>query len=124
MTGPPGFDIDVDDLVDALISIIDQQDFDDESFDLGGPDALSIEEFLKKFHRLYFEQEPRIVHLPYEPLRRVVACAETYLPSTLPLSAGQLSVFVQDGTITSNRLYEKQRTYMKDLDTVLRMLVQ
>jgi nucleoside-diphosphate-sugar epimerase len=116
--------IDVDDLVDAMISIIDEQDFDNEIFDLGGPDTVSIEEFLKKVHRVYFEEEPNIMHLPYEPLRRVVAYAEAYLPSMLPLNAGQLSVFVQDGTVTSNRLYEKQRPYMKDLDSVLRSLVQ
>lgn len=116
--------IDVADLVDAMISIIDEQDFRNESFDLGGPDVLTIEEFLKKVHRLNNGDEATIVHLPYGPLRRLVACAETLVPSILPLNAGQLSVFVQDGTITSNRLYEKQRPYMKDLDTMLRDLVQ
>ena len=116
--------IDVDDLVDAMIAIIEERDFHNESFDLGGPDVLTIEEFLKKVHRLYCRNEPRVVHLPYEPLKRMVACAETLLSSMLPLNAGQLSVFVQDGTITSNRLYEKQRPYMKDIDTVLRVLVQ
>jgi NADH dehydrogenase len=115
--------IDVDDLVDAMISIIDDQDFHDESFDLGGPQALSIEEFLKKVHRLYCQNEPRVVHLPYGILRRIVACGETLLPS-MPLNAGQLSVFVQDGTIAPNRLYEKRRPYMKDIDTVLRALIQ
>jgi NADH dehydrogenase len=116
--------IDVDDLVDAMISIIEEQDFHDESFDLGGPDLLSIEDFLKKVHRLYSEAEPRVVHLPYGLVKRIVAYTETLLPSMLPLNAGQLSVFVQDGTVTANRLYEKQRPYMKDLDTVLQFLVQ
>src|SRR5262249_41416469 len=84
--------IDVDDLVDSMISIIDEQDFHDESFDLGGPEALSVEDFLKKVHRLYCENEPRVVHLPYELLRRMVAYGETLLPSMVPWNAGQLSV--------------------------------
>ena len=33
---------------DAMIAIIDGQEFHNESFDLGGPDVLTIEEFLKK----------------------------------------------------------------------------
>src|SRR5262245_58753746 len=114
--------IDVDDLIDAMMTIIEEQDFHDESFDLGGPDVLSVEDFLKKVHRLYCENEPRVVHLPYELLRRMVAYGETLLPSMLPLNAGQLSVFVHDGTITSNRLYEKQRPSMKDIDTLVKLL--
>jgi NADH dehydrogenase len=116
--------IDVDDLIEAMISIIDEQDFHNESFGLGGPDVLSIEDFLKKVHRLYCENEPSVVHLPYELSKRMVAYGETLLPSMLPLNAGQLSALVQDGTIAPNRLYEKQRPYMKDIDTVLRALVQ
>ena len=99
--------IDVDDLVDAMIAVIEEQEFHNESFDLGGPDILTIEEFLKKIHRLYFHDEPRVVHLPYQPVKRLLSYADTYVSSMLPLNAGQLSVFVQDGTITSNRLYAK-----------------
>lgn len=114
----------VDDLVDAMISLLDEADFRNERFDLGGPDVLTIEEFLKKVHRLNNRDEARIVHLPYGPLRRLVACAEALAPSLLPLNAGQLSVFVEDGTIASNRLYEKRRPSMKALDRVLRELTQ
>jgi len=114
--------IDVDDLAEALIALIEQEEFPNESFDLGGPNVLTIEEFLKKIHRLYHYDEARIVHLPYGPLKWLVARAEALVPSLLPVNAGQLSVFVQDGTITTNRLYEAQRPHMKDLDTILRTL--
>lgn len=116
--------IDVDDLVDAMIAVIEEQEFHNETFDLGGPNVLTIEEFLKKVHRLYCHNEPRVVHLPYQPMKRLLSCAETYVSSMLPLNAGQLSVFIQDGTIATNRLYAKQRPRMKDIDTVLRLLVQ
>jgi NADH dehydrogenase len=116
--------IDVDDLVDALIAIIEKEDFHNESFELGGPDVLTIEELLKKIHRLYRHDEPKVIHLPYQPVRRLLSWAETYLSSMLPINAGQLSVFVQDGTIAANRLYDKRRPYMKNIDTALRLLVQ
>jgi NADH dehydrogenase len=116
--------IDVDDLVEAMITVIDEQEFHNESFDLGGPDVVTIEGFLKRIHRLYASADPRIVHLPYSTTKRLLAFAENYVSSMLPLNAGQLSVFVQDGTIEVNRLYERQRPRMKSIDTVLRLLVQ
>ncbi len=114
--------IDVDDLVDAMISIIEEREFHDESFELGGPETLSIEEFLKRVHRLYDGDEPRVIHLSYKALRWLVGGADRYLPQLMPLNAGQLSVFVEDGTIVTNRIFEKQRSHMKDLDTVLKTL--
>lgn len=116
--------IDIDDLVDAMIAIIHEHEFRDETFELGGPDILSIEEFLKKIHRLYHGTEPRVLHLPRKPVTWIVACAEKYLSGLMPVNAGQLSVFGQNGTIVSNRLYEKRRSHMKDIDTVLRGLTQ
>jgi len=115
--------VDVDDLVDAVISVIEEQDFLNESFDLGGPDVLTIEELLVNIHRLYCHAEPRVVHIPYQPVKGVLSLAG-YFSSMLPLNAGQLSVFVQDGTIATNRLYTQRRHRMKNIDTVLRLLVQ
>ena len=116
--------IEVDDLVDAIIMLVEEQEFNNESFDLGGPDVITIEEFLKKVHRLYCHDEPRVVHLPYQPIKWVLSVVEGHLSSLLPINAGQLAVFIQDGTITDNRLYRKQRPRMKDIDAILRLLVQ
>ena len=114
--------IDVDDLVDAINLIVEEKDFCNEIFDLGGPETLSIEDFLKRVHRLYRGHEPKVIHLPHKALRWVIAGAERYLPRLMPLNAGQLSVFVEDGTIVSNRIFERQRSRMKDLDTILQAL--
>ena len=116
--------IDVDDVVDAILAIIEEQDFCNATYDFGGPEIITIEEFLRKISRFYRGSEPRIMHLPQKPLRWIVACAESVLPGLMPLNAGQLSVFVQDGSVAPNRLYEKQRPRMKDLDTVLRSLTR
>ena len=115
--------IEVDDLVDAMMTVIEENDFHNETFDLGGPDVLSVEDFLVKVHRLYHQSNPRVVHLPYGPLRRTLCLAEACFSSMLPLNAGQLSLFVQDGTIAANRLYARHRPRMKGIDLVLQLLV-
>jgi hypothetical protein len=40
----------------------------------------------------------------------------------MPFNAGQLSFFLQDGTVERNELHTKQLPTMKDLDAVLRSL--
>jgi len=115
--------IEVDDLVDAIMTVIEENDFHNETFDLGGPEILSIEEFLVRVHRLYYQCDPRVVHLPYRPLRRTLCLAEAYFSSILPLNAGQLSLFVHDGTIAANRVYARHRPRMKGIDAVLQLLV-
>jgi NADH dehydrogenase len=114
----------VDDLADAIVSIVQEPDFRNEIFDLGGPEILSFEDFLRRVHRLYRSAEPRIVHLPYKPVKAMVAWAERYASSLMPLNAGQLSVFVEDGTIAPNRLYETRRPHMESLDTLLKALTR
>jgi nucleoside-diphosphate-sugar epimerase len=115
--------IDVDDTVDAIISIIQEGAFRNESFDLGGPEILSIEDFLKRIHWLYTWEQPRVIHLPYKPLRWFVAFTEKYLSRLVPLNAGQLSVFVEDGTTAANQFFEKRRLHMKDVNTMLKALI-
>src|SRR3990172_8582996 len=98
----------VDEVADAIISIVQEAEFRNEIFDLGGPEILSIEDLLRRVHRLYHSAEPRVVHLPYKPVKAMVAWAERCAPALMPVNAGQLSVFVEDGTAAPNRLYEKR----------------
>jgi len=114
----------VDEVADAIISIVQEADSRNDIFDLGGPEILSIEDFLRRVHRLYRSAEPRVVHLPYKLVRAVVACAERYTSSLMPLNAGQLSVFVEDGTAAPNRLYDERQPHMESLDTLLKALTR
>jgi NADH dehydrogenase len=116
--------IDVDDLADTLVSLVEERRFFNETLEVGGPEAVSIEEFLIRIHRLYYGNEPKTVHLPYKPIAWMVAYVEKYLSSLMPLNAGQLSSFVEDGTVTTNPLYEKQRSRMKDLDSLIGILTR
>jgi NADH dehydrogenase len=115
--------VDVDDVADSIISVVKQGEFRNESMDFGGPEVLSIEEFLKRIHRLYNRNQPRIVHLPPKPVRWIVGISEKYLSRLMPLNAGQLSVFVEEGMITVNPLFEASRSRLKDVDAMLKSLV-
>jgi len=111
--------VDVEDVADAIVSILEEQDFQDRTYELGGPDVVSLEAFLRSIHRLYYDREPKIIHLPALPLRWLLASVEKCVPLALPLNSGQLSVFLQDGTIESNALFEKRRLHMKTLSAIL-----
>jgi hypothetical protein len=91
---------------------------------LGGPEVVTIEEFLRKLHRLYYDKEARVIHLPRQAVMRTVTFAERYLSQLMPFNAGQLSAFTEDGTVTANHLYDKRLPYMKDLDSILRFLTR
>jgi NADH dehydrogenase len=112
----------VDDLVEAILSVVDERIFSGETFDLGGPEAIGIEEFLKRIHRLYRGKDPKVVRLGLRPLIPALAFLEKHLYSLLPFTAGQLSAFVNDGTVESNRLFEQKRSRMKNVDSMLGLL--
>ena len=49
--------IDVDDLAEGLLSVVEHQDFGNKTYDLGGPDIISVEGFVRKVHRAYYGKE-------------------------------------------------------------------
>ncbi|MBI4589083.1 MAG: NAD-dependent epimerase/dehydratase family protein [Candidatus Rokubacteria bacterium] len=113
----------VDDLVDCLVSVLDDDLFTRDTFEVGGPEPVAFEAFLRTAHRLYHGKEPRVVHLPLAPLIRLLAILEKPLYSHLPITAGQLSAFRYDGTIRANSLFDRHAPRMKPVDDMLRLLV-
>ncbi len=111
--------IHVDDLADFICAIVDEDIFPDETFDLGGPQAISIEELLRKIHRLHRHREARVLHVPLGALIPLLALLEKLTCSLLPVTVGQLSSFRYDGTIERNRLHEERRSRLKTLDAML-----
>ncbi len=114
--------IEVNDFVDALISVVDTRGFSNQQLDVGGRDVIPIETFLRAVHFLYHTKAAKVVHIPVRPVTRALALADRYVPGLLPVSAGQLSVFVEDGTADVSRLSEARRAHMKDLNSVLKDL--
>lgn len=89
----------VDDVAGALARVALDGRFRGEAFDLGGPDALSFEDFLRRAHRALRGGEARVLHLPVRAAIAVLARVEGPLLPVLPVTAGQLTAFVADGSV-------------------------
>lgn len=113
----------IDDLTDCLLSIINENIFLDEAFDLGGPESVTIENFLKKIHQIYYKKDPRTIHIPLRLFIPFLSFLEKYFLSILPFTVGQLSSFRYDGTVEKNRLLLKHLPQMKNVDKMLRIAI-
>ena len=105
----------IDDLNDCILSIIKKNIFLNEALDLGGPEEITIEDFLKQIHQTLNNKDPRIIHIPLSLLIPTLSFLEKYFYSFLPLTVGQLSSFRYDGTIEDNRLLRDHLPKMKDV---------
>jgi len=113
----------VGDLIDCLLSIVYENAFTNETFELGGPDEITFENFLRRIHYLSYGKEPWVIHIPLKLLTSVLSTLEKGLYSLLPVTAGQLSAFSHDGTIQMNRIVRRHLSQMKGVDEMLRLVI-
>ena len=109
----------IDDLVACLGSILDENIFADETFEVGGPEAITIEDFITAIHVLISGKRPQVLHVPLKPILTLLGLLEMGLNQVLPVTAGQLSAFYQDGTIEPNRLFWRHSPTMKRVSEML-----
>jgi NADH dehydrogenase len=89
--------IDLDDLLEILLGIVRTSRFQRETFDLGGPEALSCEDFLRRIRRAVRGSEGPVIRLPLGLLLPCIRALERVWPGVPPVSAGQFAVFRFDG---------------------------
>jgi NADH dehydrogenase len=110
----------VDDLVQFIMTILDEDRFHGETLEFGGPAALTIEELLQKIRFARKGSRGHPVHIPLSLLLGPLKAAEAIgLGGVLPVSVGQLSSFRYNGTIESNGLYENRRAVLRDVPQML-----
>lgn len=79
--------------------------------EFGGPEAMTIEDLLLKIRRIRFGKPRRVVHLPAAPVAAILGALEKVFLPVLPLTAGQLASFTNDGTAqTSPGTYHARET--------------
>jgi nucleoside-diphosphate-sugar epimerase len=93
----------LEDLVACLQTILAENLFTNEVIELGGPESLTCEQFLKRIHASYHGKEPAALRLPLKPLIMILSVLEKIFSTALPINAGQLSAFWQDGVAESTR---------------------
>jgi nucleoside-diphosphate-sugar epimerase len=88
--------------------------------EVGGRDVLTMRELLAKIHQLTGSGSPRFVQLPYNMIRMVLRWFERMAPSAVPITEGQLSVFVNDSTTLPELAVHAQFPQMMSIDEMLR----
>lgn len=111
--------IHVDDLVAAFLAILNERRFANETYDLGGPEQLTIDDLLRRIHQLDTARPPRLLHLPLGPILPLLKIGENVAFALLPFTAGQLSLFRFDSTVTPNPLHDEQAPRMLGVDAML-----
>lgn len=113
----------VDDLAGLLLGIVEADRFANETLDLGGPEALTMDDFVCRIHAaLGSAGRPRVFHLPLGPVLGILRLIERPFPSLLPVSSGQFASFCNDGTATTNDLLETHADRMLKVDEMLQLL--
>lgn len=113
----------VDDLVDMIRLVLRDDLFDGGVSDLGGPEALSFEDFLRRIHRRLTGKNPRVVHLPLGLMSAVLGLLEPLSFGLLPVTAGQLAAFGNDGTAKDNELTRRFPGRLKNVGDMLERLI-
>lgn len=113
----------LDDLVDLLIEVLEGNNFHNQVLELGGPEVITCETFLSEIHQSVYDRPGRKLRLPYHLAKQGLAILEGLFSSILPVSAGQLSAFGNDGIIAKNDLVERSAPRMKSVKEMIALVV-
>lgn len=117
--------IHVDDLIDAVVSIIDSERFDKAAYDLGGGEVVTIEALVRQIRQNITGRPVRgLVRIPLFPLSTVLRALEPLALGLLPFTAGQLTSFSSDGVAANNLLMDAIRPQLRPLDEMIDNLIQ
>ncbi|MFN2399239.1 MAG: NAD-dependent epimerase/dehydratase family protein [Gemmatimonadaceae bacterium] len=113
--------IHVDDLADRLLDLIIRSKFDGRTLELGGPEVVTMADLLRRFHRARHGKDPRFIRMPYRPLVRLLALIERPLFNLLPVTAGQLASFANDGVARESIPEGEHHRRMKTIDEMIHL---
>ncbi len=114
--------IHIDDLVRVLLRVISEDRFDGRTHEVGGPEVVTMEDFLRRAHQRYSGRRRPAVRLPLAPGIAMLRAAEKLLPVTLPVTAGQFTSFVRDLVAEPNEWLDSLQGEMKGVDEMLSQL--
>ena len=116
--------IDVDDLVRLLMILLSTHQYRNEILELGGPDSITMGDFLQRIHWRYRQQQGRIIPLPLGLIMWLLRFVERHITEALPVSSGQFTSFCNDGTTVDNPFIAEHQTGMKGIDEMLDGLME
>ena len=113
----------IDDLADIILFIINENLFHNETFDLGGPEVITFEEFIQLIHIKYHGKKHPIIRIPLGLMIKILRVAEKYLYNQLPINTGQLSPFLYDSVAKKNRLNEQHSIRLNSTGEMLQKVI-
>ncbi len=93
--------VNVDDISDALIYTIENSVFKGEIYEIGGPDKITIKDFLKMIS-ITKGKDAKFLPIPMWIPVSVISLLERIAYSVLPLTLGQLATFRNDSVAEDN----------------------
>ena len=114
----------IDDLVRLLEEMLTDNRFAGELLEIGGPEALSLDDFVSRIHLAATGKHARILHLPLGLVLGPLRLLESFMAAHLPVSSGQFASFHNDGTVRANALVTPSGSEMLDVEAMLPHLLE
>jgi len=114
----------VGDLARMLLAIVRQGAFDGRILEAGGPQPMTIEELLAAIRRILIKKPARFAHLPARPCAAALALLEKFFLPVMPLTAGQLATFTNDGCAPENALGEQWGVRPRSVEEMLGLVAR
>jgi NADH dehydrogenase len=111
--------VSVEDLAAYLLDALDAGPLGNRVAEVGGPEVLTLKEFVLRIRRTLHGKPPRVVHLPAGISVAVLSRLEPALLPVLPVTAGQLAAFTNDGVADPELSPGSPRLPLKTVDEVL-----
>jgi nucleoside-diphosphate-sugar epimerase len=111
--------ISVEDMAKALRQVEESSRYDGEILEIGGPENISIEDFMKRIAQARGKENPHVLHLPVGLIAFFLSLLEPLVYGLLPMTVGQLASFRNDGVAESNSLFTKLSNFMKSPDEII-----
>ena len=109
-----------DDVAGSLVSVVEQDLFPNDTFDVGGPEIVTIEELLLRIRRARSGSATRVVHVPMGLILAPLTVADMLgVGGVLPITVGQLATFRFDGIVRPNPLHDRRKRELIALDEML-----
>jgi hypothetical protein len=112
--------IHVMDVAAAIQTIENDCRYRDEVLELGGPEVISINDFLKKIALSRGKKKPRVFHLPIGLIGFFLSILERVVYGLLPLTVGQLASFRNEGTAEENSLVKQLSPRMMGIERIIK----
>ena len=105
----------------GLFDIIKNDRFMNKTYEFGGPQQITIEDFLFCLYRERVRKDPLfVIRIPLGVIVSLLGNFEKLCPSLLPVTAGQFSSFRNEGSITENSLFQEHQNKMKTVEDMVK----